>query len=157
MTVEGDELYTLCRAKFFPPISHFLWTISFVERNSRYWLVAQAGHKDIQLFKQGTQAAWQWAKKCESVGWFTDGETRYAQQLWLLASQHLRAQEYSKTYGRRKVWRLGLEVAMKIKGYIGCKRVKWVKPEHPYTAISPKQEVRANHNEALHLLYQTTL
>jgi len=30
-----------------------------------------------------------------------------------------------------------------------AKRVKWVKPEHPYTAISPKQEVGANHNEAL--------
>lgn len=38
---------------------------------------------------------------------------------------------------------------MKIKGYIGRRRVKWVKPEHPYTAISPKHEVRANLNVAL--------
>ena len=81
--------------------------------------------------------------------WFTDGETRYSQQLWLLASQYLRAKEYSKTYGYRKVWREGLEVAMKIKGSQGRKRVRWVKPEHPYTALSPKQEVGANHNEAL--------
>ena len=66
-----------------------------------------------------------------------------------MASQYLRSKEYSKTYQHRKVWREGLEVAMKIKGSQGRKRVKWVKPEHPYTAISPKHEVRANHNEAL--------
>lgn len=30
---------------------------------------------------------------------------------------------------------------MKVKGSLGNKRVKWVKPEHPYTAISSKTEV----------------
>ena len=111
--------------------------------------MAIAGLKNIQLFQRSTQAAWQWAKKCASVRWFTDGEQRYAQQLWILASLYLKAKEYSKAYGRRKVWREGLEVAMKIKGSQGRKRVKWIKPEHPYTAISPKTEVGANHNEAL--------
>ncbi len=38
--------------------------------------------------------------------------------------------------------REGLEVAIKIKGSQGRKRVEWVKPEHPYTAISAKSEVR---------------
>ena len=51
-------------------------------------------------------------------------------------------------YGRRKVWREGLEVAMKIKGSQGHKRVLWVKAEHLFTAISPDCEVHANHNEA---------
>lgn len=37
---------------------------------------------------------------------------------------------------------------MKVKGSQGRKRVAWVKPEHPYTAISPKTEVIAFHNEA---------
>lgn len=111
--------------------------------------MAIAGLKNIQLFQRSTQAAWQWAKKCASVRWFTDGEQRYAQQLWILASLYLKAKEYSKTYGCRKVWPEGLEVAMKIKGSQGRKRVKWIKPEHPYTAISPKTEVGANHNEAL--------
>ncbi len=37
---------------------------------------------------------------------------------------------------------------MKIKGSQGRPRVEWVKQEHPYTAISPKSEVHANHNEA---------
>ena len=37
---------------------------------------------------------------------------------------------------------------MKIKGSQGKPRRKWVKIEHPYTSISSKQEVHANHNEA---------
>lgn len=51
-------------------------------------------------------------------------------------------------YGRRKVWRQGLEVAMKIKSSQGHKRVEWVKVEHPFTALSSADEVHANHNEA---------
>jgi len=112
-------------------------------------VAAVAGKKDAHLFELGTQKAWQWAKGCASIRWFTDGEPRYAATLWLLAHQYLKAREYSKAYGRRKVWREGLEVAMKIKGSQGRRRVRWVKPEHPYTAISPKAEVEANHNEAL--------
>ena len=37
---------------------------------------------------------------------------------------------------------------MKVKGSQGHPQVEWVKPEHPYTAISPKSEVHANHHEA---------
>ena len=33
-------------------------------------------------------------------------------------------------------------------GAQGRKRVAWLKPEHPYTAISPNSVVHANHNEA---------
>ena len=36
---------------------------------------------------------------------------------------------------------------MKIKGFQGNRRVEWVKVEHPFTAINPKHEVHANHNE----------
>ena len=46
------------------------------------------------------------------------------------------------------MWREGLEVAMKIKGSQVQRRIEWVKTEHPFTAISPKSEVHANHNEA---------
>ena len=42
----------------------------------------------------------------------------------------------------------GKKVAMKIKGYLGQKRVEWVKVEHPFTALSPAYEIHANHNEA---------
>ena len=75
---------------------------------------------------------------------FTDGERRYAQHLWKIASRYLKASEYSRAYGHRKIWKQGLEVAIKIKGYLGNRRVEWVKPEHPFTAISPAFEVHAN-------------
>lgn len=60
-------------------------------------------------------------------------------------SVFLKFREYSRAYGYRKVWGEGLEVAVKVKGSQGKKRVEWIKPEHPYTAISPKTEVHANH------------
>ena len=41
------------------------------------------------------------------------------------------------------------EVAIKIKGSQGKPRIKWFKIESNYTFISPKNEVNANHNEAL--------
>jgi len=83
--------------------------------------------------------------RCEFIRWFTDGERRYAQQLWSIASCYLKASEYSLAYGYRKVWKQGLEVAIKIKGSQGNRRVEWVKPEHPFTAISSASEVHANH------------
>lgn len=140
--------FTLASARTFPPSESKGWTINFLERDSRYWLVALAGNKDTQLFKQGTHKAWQWAKKSAFIRWFTDGERRYASQLWKLASYYLKAKEYNKAYGHRRVWRQGVEVAMKVKSSQGNRRVESVKPEYPYTAISPKSEVHANHNEA---------
>lgn len=86
VTLEADELYTRVDGNF-PPEKSQGWKISFMERHSRYWLLVNAGLKNTQLFKQGTQAAWQWAKGCVFIRWFTDGEKRYAQQLWLLVSQ----------------------------------------------------------------------
>jgi transposase-like protein len=72
VTVKADELYTRVGLHS-PPRNHPVgWTISFRERDSRYWLVANAGFKNAQLF-QATQSAWQWAKNCVSVRWFTDG------------------------------------------------------------------------------------
>jgi hypothetical protein len=100
------------------------------------------------LFEQGTWKAWHWAQPGAFIRWFTDGERRYGIALWKLASIRLKAEETHPDYGRRKVWRQGLEVAMKIKGSQGQRRVEWVKVEHPFTAISPANEVHANHNEA---------
>lgn len=119
-----------------------------IERNSRYWVSAIVGRRDEQLFEQGVQASWQWAEACQFVCWFSDGERRYAYQLWKLASVYLSDREYPKRR-QRKVWREGLEVAIKVKGSQGKRRVEWVKPEHPWSAISAKSEVHANHTEAL--------
>ncbi len=120
----------------------------FLERDSRYWSVAKAGLKTIELFAQATQLAWQWAAPSAFIRWFTDGERRYAQQLWKLASVYLKSSEVTREYGHCKVWREGLEVTIKIKGSQGNRRVEWVKPEHPYTSISQACEVHANHTEA---------
>ena len=132
----------------FPPSASEGWTIHFIERESRYWVDAQAGQRRNELFEKGTTVAWSWAKSAQVIRWFTDGERRYALALWKLASVWLKRGEAHRSYQHRKVWRSGLEVAMKIKGSQGRRRVVWVKPEHPYTAISPTHEVHANHNEA---------
>ena len=135
-------------ARTFPPDASEGWTIHFIERQSRYWVAAQAGKKQRQLFEQGTQSAWDWANPACFIRWFTDGERRYGKALWKLASVYLKAAAVHRDYQHRKVWRQGLEVAMKIKGSQGHRRVEWVYPEHPFTAISAPSEVHANHNEA---------
>lgn len=140
--------FTLAWARTFPPCDSHGWTIHFIERETRYWVDAQAGLKNHQLFERGTSRAWQWASPARFIRWFTDGERRYGLTLWKLASVFLKAQETHPDYGCRKVWREGLEVAMKVKGSQGHKRIEWVKSEHPFTAISPEHEVHANHNEA---------
>jgi hypothetical protein len=146
----------------FSPLASQGWTIHFIERTSRYWVNAQAGLKDTSLFEKGVKAAWDWAKPSEWVRWFTEVERRYGQELWKLASVYLTQRETTESYGYRKVWREGLEVAIKVKGSQGKPHVEWLKPEHPFTAISPKSDVhkevcrgklppdtfRANHNEA---------
>ncbi|MBW4490085.1 MAG: hypothetical protein KME12_20080 [Trichocoleus desertorum ATA4-8-CV12] len=112
------------------------WTIHFIERESRYWVAAQAGKKQTPLFEQGTQSAWDWAKPAQFIRWFTDGERRYGKVLWKLASVYLKSGEVHRAYHHRKVWRQGLEVAMKIKGSQGKRGVEWFYLEHPFTAIS---------------------
>jgi hypothetical protein len=68
------------------------------------------------LFEQGTLQAWEWANPATFIRWFTDGERRYGQALWKLASVRLKPDEVPPDYPYRKVWREGLEVAMQIKG-----------------------------------------
>ena len=117
-----------------------------IERTSRYWVEVTAGLKSVELFEKGVKNDWNWAQTSEWIRWFTDGQRRYSQQLWKLASVVLTNHSTPTAYGHRKVWREGLEVAIKIKGSQGQPRVEWLQSEHPYTAISPKSEVHANHN-----------
>jgi hypothetical protein len=62
------------------------------------------------------QRAWHWAQPSAWIRWFTDGERRYGKELWKLASVYLPSHFTSDAYPYRKVWREGLEVAIKIKG-----------------------------------------
>ena len=139
---------TLEWVRIFPPSESEGWTIHFLERASRYWLEARAGIKNEELFVLGVRAAWDWAKPSQFIRWFTDGERRYGNELWKSASIYLPRKATTKAFPYRKVWREGLEVAIKIKGSQGKPRVEWLKRAHPYTAISHKSDVHANHNEA---------
>ena len=61
-----------------------------------------------------------------------DGERRYAKELWKLATLRLSYAEVSVDYGHFKVWREGLEVAIKIKGsHMLAAGGVVVLPEHP--------------------------
>jgi len=81
------------------------------------------------LFNQRTTITWNWARGADLIRWFTDGERRYGQALWPLASEYLPEQGLAMSEPYRKVWREGLEVAMKIKGSQGQLRVEWVKAD----------------------------
>lgn len=140
--------FTRVWARTFPPESSEGWTIHFIERTSRYWVEARAGLKNESLFEKGVKAAWDWASPSKWIRWFTDGERRYGKELWKLASVYLKQRETTQAYKYRKVWREGLEVAIKVKGSQGTPHIEWLRPEHPFTAISPQSEVHANHNEA---------
>ena len=113
-----------------------------IERESRYWVTAQVGQKDAgRCLSKGSRLVGSGQRLVSLCGGERDGERRYAQELWKLASVRLKYQEVSAQYGHLKVWREGLEVAIKIKGSQGRPRIESVKPEHPFTAISPASEV----------------
>lgn len=139
---------TLVCTRTFPPDASEGWTISFIARESGYWIEASCGLKDGKLFEQGVERDWQWSKASDSLRWFTDGERRYGKALWKLASVHLPRSPTSEAFPYRKVWREGLEVAMKVKGAQGKPRREWLKQAHPFTPISPAKDVHANHVEA---------
>ncbi len=52
VALEGDEVYTRVGDNR-PPSRSKGWTIHFIERSSRYWVSAMAGHKDKLLFSGG--------------------------------------------------------------------------------------------------------
>ena len=75
ITVEASELYTRACCEPTPPVSLKVGRLTFWSGTA-------------QLFEQGTRTAWKWAIPSQSIPWFTDGERRFAQKLWL-KSKHL--------------------------------------------------------------------
>ena len=49
---------TLAWARTFPPSDSEGWTLTFFERESRYWVTALAGEKNEELFDRGTEVTW---------------------------------------------------------------------------------------------------
>jgi len=58
---------TLAWARTFPPSDSEGWTLTFFERESRYWVTALAGEKDEELFDRGTEMTWHWAQGADSI------------------------------------------------------------------------------------------
>jgi len=113
VTLEGTKC-TLASVRTFPSESQG-WTIHFIERASRYWVEARAGHKANELFEQGTSTAWGVVNPARFIRWFTDGERRYGKTLE--TGQCLsQSRGDNPEYRRRKVWREGLKSRLKIKG-----------------------------------------
>lgn len=137
----------LASARTFPPWLSEGWTLIGIERDSRYLVSVQVGQRDRDLFTRGIAQTWAAVQRNKYIRLFSDGERRYASELWKLASVRL-DRKYGD-YQHRKVWREGIELAIKIKGSQGHPRREWVNPEHPFTAISSESDVHANHNEAL--------
>lgn len=77
VTLEQDELYTRVGENL-PPSESEGWTMTCIERNSRYWVTVTVGRRDERLFEQGVQSSWQWERACRFMRWFSDGERRYA-------------------------------------------------------------------------------
>lgn len=110
----------------FPPEQFEGWTIHFIERESSYWVTAQAGKKETTFLNKVLRALGHWAKQAHYIRRFTDGERLYGKALWKLASIYLKQGEAHLDYHHRKVWCQGLEVVMKIKGSQGKRRIEWV-------------------------------
>lgn len=62
------------------------WTTHFIERRSRYWVIAQAGHTTQKLFEQITATVCHWRAPAAYIRWFPEGERRYGKAWWQLAS-----------------------------------------------------------------------
>jgi len=87
------------------------WTIHFIERASRYWVEARAGHKANELFEQGTSTAWEWGEPGPVYPMVHGWRTTLWQDL-VETGQCLSQRGDNPEYRRRKVWREGLEVAL---------------------------------------------
>jgi hypothetical protein len=85
---------TLAWARTFPSESEG-WTLTCIERESRYWVTAQVGRKMRSCLSKGSRPVGSGQRKREFVRWFSDGERGYAQELWKLASVRLKYQEVS--------------------------------------------------------------
>jgi hypothetical protein len=102
VTIEADELYTRVGENL-PPRESEGWTVTRIERTSRYWITAVAGIKNEMLFERGVAHTWQWAEASECIRGFSDGERRSNEQrLWRYASLYLRWQEYLYRRHRKK-------------------------------------------------------
>lgn len=157
-TLEGDEVYT--RVHHNTPASESEgWTGWFRDRATGWWGPTVVGLRRESLFTTLILAVWLWAQACFRLTLVTDGEAQYSLALWLqdgttawVGGHH--TGKRGRPPGMRKVLRLGLVVARKVKGSQQGprKRERYERPLplHPDTPNIPDKAIHANHCEAFH-------
>ena len=83
--VEMDEVYTRVHHNRLPDESPG-WMLEALHRPSRFWLVAEVGRRDGELFRAGCERM---VAMSRGASFVSDGERRYAERLWpLLREPH---------------------------------------------------------------------
>jgi len=151
--IEGDEAYTKVY-KNVPPEESEGWTITLMERASRFIWEMACGKKDEKLFLIAINQLLLVIQQTQDITLLTDGERRYGNLLFELCAQVIRAGLPGRP---KKVFPQGVKVRLKNKGSQshkrGPKKKKYVtpKPEHPETIQNiTSNEIHANHLEGTH-------
>ena len=157
MIIEGDELYTKVN-KNVPPSESEGWTISLIDRASRFIWELTCDKKEEALFLKAVEQLIEVIEKTDDLTLLTDGERRYSALLFEICHDLLR------TGGRgrpKKVLKEGVKVKLKNKGSQrgkpGPKREKYQtpQPEHPATEQNiQNSDIHANHKEAQNAAYR---
>ena len=157
MVIEGDELYTKVN-KNVPPSESEGWTVSLMDRASRFIWELTCDKKGEALFLKAMEQLVEVIKKTDDLTLLTDGERRYSALLFDICHELLRTGKKGRP---KKVLKEGVKVRLKNKGSQsgkpGPKRDKYQtpKPEHPDTKQNiENSDVHANHKEAQNASYR---
>lgn len=151
--IEGDEAYTKVYENL-PQEESEGWTITLMERASRFIWEMTCGEKDEKLFLLAIKQLILVIQQTQDVTLLTDGERRYGNFLFALCAEVIK----SRLPGRpKKTLPAGVRVRIKNKGSQshkrGPKKKKYDAPqaEHPDTAQNiSSHTIHANHLEAQH-------
>lgn len=151
--IEGDESYTKVY-KNVPQEESEGWTITLMERATRFIWEMSCGKKDKELFLTAIKQLILVIQKTRDVTLLTDGERRYGNFLFELCSEIIK----TGLPGRpKKTLPAGVKVRLKNKGSQshkrGPKKQKYEapQPEHPATTQDiQSNEIHADHLEATH-------
>ena len=157
MIIEGDELYTKVN-KNVPPSESEGWTISLMDRASRFIWELTCDKKQEALFLQTMEQLVEVIEQTNDLTLLTDGERRYSALLFDICYELLRT---GKPGRPKKVLKEGVKIRLKNKGSQsqkpGSKKEKYEtpRPEHPNTCQNIEEaDIHANHKEAQNASYR---
>ena len=157
LIIEGDEIYTKVN-KNVPPSESEGWTISLMDRASRFIWELTCDKKDEALFLKAMEQLAEVVKQTKDLTLLTDGERRYSSLLFDICHELLHT---GKPGAPKKVLQQGVKIKLKNKGNQSRKRgpkkqkYETPKPEHPNTVQSiQNNEIHANHQEGQNAAYR---